>query len=263
MTRLQLHTGSLTLPFCVDFDLLLPECPYDADPADYYTGDNRLPVLFLLHGGGASGAEWPRFSRIEEMAQAKNLAVVCPSMQNSDYTNMYRGYPWLDWLTGELYDYVHAVFPLSRDREKNFVAGQSMGGYGALQCALLHPERFSCAGLLSSGVGLIDQVAGHSAVQSGGPASDKIFASFGPAETLYGGPNDSYHLAVELAQSGRPLPRFFSACGTEDHCYPGNVKLRDILRENGYDLTWREGPGAHTWDFWHQYMPEFLNWLPL
>ena len=56
MTRLQLHTGSLTLPFCVDFDLLLPECPYDADPADYYTGDNRLPVLFLLHGGGALAA---------------------------------------------------------------------------------------------------------------------------------------------------------------------------------------------------------------
>ena len=27
MTRLQMHTGSLTLPFCVDFDLLLPECP--------------------------------------------------------------------------------------------------------------------------------------------------------------------------------------------------------------------------------------------
>ena len=266
MIRLQMRTRTVGLPFCVDFDLLLPECPNGTDPADYYRRDgDGLPVLFLLHGGGGAGSEWPRLTRIEEMVQGRGLAVVCPSTQNSDYNNMYRGYPWLDWLTGELYDYVHAVFPLSLDREKNFVAGQSMGGYGAIQCALTRPDRYSCAGLLSSGVGLIDQVVARSSTpqQVGGPSSAKILASFGPAETLYGSEHDSYHLAEELARRGGPLPRVFSVCGTEDHCYPGNCKLRDVLRANGYDLTWVEGPGAHTWDFWDRYMPQFLDWLPL
>lgn len=263
MIRLQLHTRTTTLPFCVEFDVYLPECPFGGKPEDFYLPGKELPVLFTLHGGGGTHSEWSRMTRVEELAERKGLAVVCPTMRDSDYTNMYYGAPWFDWLTGELYDYVHAIFPLSRDPAKNFVVGQSMGGYGAIQCVLRHPELFACAGLFSSGVGILDQIANRTGVHSGGPSSGKTLAAYGPPSEIYGSDNDSYHLAVELAKSGKPLPKIYSVCGTEDHCYPGNIKLRDILRENGYDLTWVEGPGAHTWDFWYKYLPEFLDWLPL
>jgi len=28
-------------------------------------------------------------------------------------------------------------------------------------------------------------------------------------------------------------------------------------------VTYAEGPGAHTWSFWNEYLPKIIDWLPL
>ena len=262
MARLQYHLQAKSLGRSTTVDVLLPDCPFGMRPEDYYRKDLQLPVLFMLHGGGGNSAEWPRLTRIETMIEDRNLCVVCPSIHEADYTNMYYGQDWFNWLTNDLYDYIHATLPVSDKREDNYVAGQSIGGYGAAQCALRCPEKFSHVGLLSSGVGIIDHILQGSGVPDGGPSGLKILCSFGPAESLQGSINDTFSLVSKTARSGKPLPRVFSVCGTEDHCYPGNVKLRNLMREYGYDITWVEGPGGHTWDFWDIHTPAFLEWLP-
>jgi S-formylglutathione hydrolase FrmB len=53
---------------------------------------------------------------------------------------MHRDYRYWDFVSQELLDKARAYFPLSSVREDNFVAGPSMGGYGALKLAFTLPS---------------------------------------------------------------------------------------------------------------------------
>lgn len=57
--------------------------------------------------------------------------------------------------------------------------------------------------------------------------------------------------------------KMYMTCGTEDDLIENNRELRDFLLENGVDLTYREGPGKHNWEFWDAYIKKVLDWLPL
>ena len=59
------------------------------------------------------------------------------------------GHSYYDYIL-EVYDYVHQIFPLFKKREDNFIAGHSMGGYGAIKFALTQSYRFSKAAMLSA-----------------------------------------------------------------------------------------------------------------
>ena len=51
------------------------------------------------------------------------------------------------------------------------------------------------------------------------------------------------------------------AIGTEDFLYENANNLRRKLDECGYDFTYREGKGAHDWDFWDEYIQYVFEWI--
>ncbi|MEZ4770034.1 MAG: alpha/beta hydrolase-fold protein [Caldilineales bacterium] len=53
------------------------------------------------------------------------------------------------FVADELPALVKGMFPISSRRKDTFVAGLSMGGYGAFKLALAHPERYAAAASLS------------------------------------------------------------------------------------------------------------------
>ena len=107
------------------------------------------PMVFL-HGAYGDYSDWARLTGIERYAQAHKIAVVMPSADNSFYQDMYRGGKYLTYFTRELPDYIARLFPVSTKREDTFVAGLSMGGYGAVRVAFEMPERFGAAASLSA-----------------------------------------------------------------------------------------------------------------
>ena len=86
---------------------------------------------------------------------------------------------------------------------------------------------------------------------------------FGPADKVRGSFNDLFAAAEELKASGKPLPKLYMWCGTEDFLYGENVRMRDYLNALGYELTYEESPGDHQWKYWDQKVQTVLNWLPL
>jgi S-formylglutathione hydrolase FrmB len=106
-------------------------------------------VLYLLHGGGGNAMDWIRFSCIERYAEENNIAVVMPEVSNSFYADMAHGYRYYTYLTEELPMVLNSILPLSDQREDRFVAGFSMGGYGAFKWAFDKPEYFAAAANLS------------------------------------------------------------------------------------------------------------------
>ena len=94
------------------------------------------------------------------------------------------------------------------------------------------------------------------------PLPDSGKAIFDPEKVL-GSDNDLFALAERHVNSGRVLPKLYSACGTEDFTFDGNVKFKEHMLSLGYDFTWVQDPGSHTWDYWNDHIRMICDWLPL
>ncbi len=236
-----------------------PDEPWSQDGTPYYRLDKRYQVLYLLHGGFGDCTVWTRNSGIERYAQEHKLMVVSASVTNSCYVDMAHGGKFLTYMTQELPAFIQAVFPASTKREDNFIAGMSMGGYGAFRVGLHDPERFSCIVSLS---GMIDVVSQLKSPASGAPSAINFEDIFGPGP-VEGTGNDNLWRVEQLQKQGVLLPRFYQCCGTEDFLYPQNQQVRAKLEALGVDLTYDEGPGIHNWDYWDPQIRKVLDWLPL
>ena len=115
----------------------------------------RRKVLYLLHGLSDDGSAWQRYTSIEAMAALYGLVVVMPSAGRSFYTDQPNGQKYFTYLTEELPGYLKDVFGLSPRREDTLIAGNSMGGYGAIKAAFLHPELYSVAASFSGALSFL------------------------------------------------------------------------------------------------------------
>ena len=105
-----------------------------------------IPVVLLLHGLSGNQDSWLEGTPLEKIAAEKGFAMVLPDGRKSWYCDMKYGDQFFTYMVDELMDYVRAIFPVSKRREKTFVAGLSMGGYGALKMALARSEQFAACG---------------------------------------------------------------------------------------------------------------------
>ncbi len=259
MPLLTCECFSDALEMSVTMRVILPQAT--ATHAHHYPGVDMSPphpTLYLLHGLGDNSATWTRQTSIERYVWKKNLAVVMPEVHRSFYADMLKGNNYWTFISEELPVICRRFFPLSDRREDNFVAGLSMGGYGAFKLALSHPEQYCAAASLSGALDRRQRLEGMEKL------ADEFLNVFGtPAEYLGSG-NDLLHLAAELAKSDRPLPGLFQCCGTEDFVYPENQAFRDHLRDLGLEHEYHEHPGReHEWGYWDQMIQDVLEWLPL
>lgn len=227
----------------------------------YFHDGVKYPVLYLLHGAYGDYSDWARLTGIERYAQAHKIAVVMPSADNSFYQDMYRGGKYLTYFTRELPNYIARLFPVSTKREDTFVAGLSMGGYGAVRVAFEMPERFGAAASLSGAIDLLAALGDAEKEPHRPPFYwDAIFADPGKVE---GSDADLFALAQKRLAEGRKLPPIYQTVGTEDLIYPANLSAKKKLEELGLELTYAEHPGIHDWEFWDAHIRDVLDWLPI
>ena len=217
----------------------------------------RAKTLYLLHGMSDDEGTWMRRTAIDRYAEEKDLAVVMPDGGLGWYTDMYRGLAWSKFISKELPALCRRFFPILSDkREDTYIGGNSMGGYGALKCALRAPRTFSKVISLS---GALD--AADTAINNTVPATRRYWEDvFGPAEDVSGSENDLFAAATALTDPAL-RPKIYMWCGTEDFLYAENTRMRDHLRALGYDLTYEESPGDHQWRYWDQKIADALAWL--
>jgi len=113
--------------------------------------EKPFKTLYLLHGIFGNYTDWVSGTNIQRWAEEKNLAVVMPSGENGFYVDRAEEHNYYGEFIGkELVEITRKMFPLSRKREDTFIAGLSMGGYGALRNGLEYHETFGCIAGLSS-----------------------------------------------------------------------------------------------------------------
>ncbi|WP_227396329.1 alpha/beta hydrolase [Jeotgalibacillus aurantiacus] len=216
----------------------------------------RHPVLYLLHGLSDDDSIWTRRTSIERYVSEMGIAVVMPQVQRSFYTDMHYGMKYWTFISEELPTIARSLFPLSAKREENFVAGLSMGGYGAFKLALRKPEQFAAAASLS---GVLDINAYKDRAASFVMNDYQlIFGDIGPRNTE----DDLFYL---LEQSDvNQLPALYQCCGTDDLLFKGNQTFAALLQEKNAALDYEENEGeSHTWAYWDKKIQDVLKWLPL
>ncbi len=211
------------------------------------------PTLYLLHGLSDDHSAWLRQTSIERYVRETQLAVVMPAVNRSFYTDMAHGLRYFTFISEELPAIARSLFPLSNRREENFVAGLSMGGYGALKLALRHPDRFSAAASLSGAVD-VARIAIESAE----------FANvYQDVHSISGSDDDLFELLNQVVRSDQPLPKLFACCGTEDFLHGDNQRFLQHAKTLGVDITYEEEPAKHVWSYWDKEIQHVLKWLPI
>ncbi len=235
-----------------EMNIILPQKPKKT----LANGDHLYPVVYLLHGMGGDHTAWCHQTSIERYAEAYDAIIVMPNGDRSYYTNMVEGLDYWTMISEEIPEIVQNMFPASPRREDTFVAGLSMGGYGALKLALRCPDRYAAA------VGLSAPADIHERLEvATGELKQNYLKVFGNADNLIPNGNDLFDLAEKALKAPNP-PRIMTICGTEDYLYGANIRFRDHMRKIKFpNYEYLEGPGAHHWDFWDYHIPGGLEFL--
>ena len=211
--------------------------------------DGPPPLLYLLHGLSDDHSGWHRYTAIARYAEKAGLAVVMPAVHRSFYTNEAHGHRYWDFVSEELPAIVHEFFRVTDRPEETFVAGLSMGGYGALKLALTHPGRYAAAASLSGGLDLRLILLK--------PERADL------AERVFGGTLTDDQDVFALLRQASGVPPLYLGCGTEDPLLPGTERFAEEATTAGVEVTLDLRPGAHEWPLWDAMIQDVIAWLPL
>ena len=199
------------LGLSISMDVILPQETTRQVGLKGRASGKRHKTLWRLHGMSDDRTIWQRRTSIERYAGPLGLAVVMPAVGRSFYTDMSHGLRYWTFVSEELPRLARSFFPLSEKRADNFVAGLSMGGYGAFKLALSRPDMFAAAASLSGAMD-IARVG-----EEGDPSRKEEWRNvFGDITKIRGTKNDLFYLARKLARSRGPKPRLYQCCGTGD-----------------------------------------------
>ena len=261
MALLQIDFKSNALRRNVRINAILP---FDKDAGDAAPDHTGIPykTLYLLHGIFGDCMSWLTNSNIKRYAEAHNLAVIMPDGENGfyidhpDYMNNFSTY-----VGQELVAKTRAILPLSRERADTWIAGFSMGGYGALRTGLLNSDTFGIVCGLSSA--LVQASASDKRPEGAPPVSPYMRAMFGEGDVVNSDLNPAW-LAHSIVAQGKALPKLYLSCGEQDQLIAPNRVFLEDMRALGADITWRAYEGKHDWFFWEKEI-DFLvnNWLPV
>ena len=218
-------------------------------------------VLYLLHGGAGNAQDWSRYTSIERYAEEHNIAVVMPEVgASSYYADMVHGYNYYTYITEELPMVLNCYFPISNKREDRFVAGFSMGGYGAYKWAFDKPEYFAAAGNFS-GFYFIDEIFNEDLATLSKKDKHRIANHvWGSIDDMLGSKSDTRFMVENAVKNNLDLPRMYAVMGTEDFSYKHGLRYLEFMRSKGLEVEYIEMPGGHEWKVWDIAVQNFIEW---
>ena len=237
MVNLTCSLKSAVLRKMVHLNVILPD--------EKLPESGKFPVVWLLHGLSDDDSCWNNLTSVSRYARELGFAVVMPDGGRSFYADMACGPKYWSFISKELFTVCRNLFPLSDRREENFVAGLSMGGYGALKLALNHPEYFAGCAAFSAVADILDWLG-----------------NFAVNDAVSRTGSDLFELISARVAEKCELPAIFHACGSEDFLIDSNRKFRDHLEALGVEkYQYLEEPGVHNWEFWDRNVARALNFF--
>lgn len=232
-------------------------------PSSYKSSGEKLPVVYLLHGGSGAFNDWHQkvteVGLVNRMAEEYNLIIVTPGVGPASY---YYDSPIMDsvryetYIISELIPHIDKNYRTLAQKESRAITGLSMGGHGAITLSAKHPDLFVAAGSMS-GVMNIDTRLWKVQEDFRSLRVQGQKAMLG--DINYDGPIFNPYTAVGMVDrmktNGLAL---IIDCGVEDFLIETNRQIHQLLVANGTPHEYIERPGAHTWQYWTEALPVHL-----
>ncbi|HKV76558.1 MAG TPA: alpha/beta hydrolase family protein [Candidatus Sulfotelmatobacter sp.] len=220
------------------------------------TTGQRLPVVYLLHGGGGGFRDWSNYSDVASFAE-QGLLLVMPEGESSYYTNAVDPPQdrFEDYITHDLITDVESKFPAAAGRANRAIIGVSMGGFGAVKIGLRHPDLFSFVGGLSSAIDVPRRAFSIKRLQQ----SRHYNAIFGSSGSQTRRDNDPFVLARSATPGAAPY--FFLTCGEQEGLLPANREFAALLAQHHFRYEFHTVHGGHDWNQWNAWLPAVFRSL--
>jgi enterochelin esterase-like enzyme len=122
-------------------------------PPGYDDGDERYPVVYVLHGWRGSYTDFskmgPQLKLLMAEGKAQPMILVFVDGDNTFWGSWYRSSPTIgdyeSYITRELVDLVDNTYRTLPNPESRGITGCSMGGEGAIHLAFKYPEVYGVA----------------------------------------------------------------------------------------------------------------------
>jgi enterochelin esterase-like enzyme len=215
-------------------------------PPDYLRSSRRYPVLYMLHGNGGNYTEWSdsflpeQIDRLISADEIQPMIVVMPDDGETTYwANWDNGPRWGDYVAEDVVstiDQRYRTLPFASSRA---IGGLSMGGLGALNLALHHPDIFGVVGAHSPSIRL---------------EPDPILW-FLTGQNFW----DQNPIWFVQHASGLDTLKIWLDVGTDDIWLPNIEAAREAFVEQGLQVDWHEFPGPHEAEYWIDHLPDYLR----
>lgn len=226
--------------------------------------EGSYKVIYLLHGLCSNSGDWLDNTMLSVYAKAYDVIFIMPEVARSFYADMKYGLKYFKYVTDELPKICKSIFNISAKREDTVVIGGSMGGYGALKCALSRPEQYGICCAFSSACLFLKESLDNN--KKDVEAAKKLYgeqlivdftAIFG--DDLEWKPDAEI---LELAKRANTMPIkpvIYAACGTEDYLHEDNERFCEEMKKLDFDFTYEEWSGIHDWYFFDEALKKALK----
>ena len=235
-------------------------------PEEFHSGRNNYKTCYLLHGLCGRSGDWVDYTMLPNYAKEYNTIIIMPEVARSFYTDMKHGLRYFTYITDELPQMCRSIFNISAKREDTAVIGASMGGYGALKCALSKPEQFGyCCAFSSACLFLKDGLD----KQRGADNIEEIKAIYGEqlindfvsifGEKLEWNRRDEILELAKILNGQTVKPKIYTACGSNDPLSEDNQKFNKCMKKLDFEFTYEEWKGNHDWYFFNEALRKALK----
>ena len=199
-------------------------------PAGYENSKQKLPVLYLIHGGGDNDASWPGVGAagwiLDNLLAEGKIVPMVMVMPNGTVEGVPNEVPpFADDMLRSIIPFVERNYRVIAKPEARAVAGLSMGGMETMEVVFRQPDMFRYAWVLSSSLM---------------PGSDLQQE----AKRL--------DIAGSVARINKTYKAFvFTQGGPADIAYQNCANTRKFLQELGLKFDYMENAQAgHSWTTW-------------
>lgn len=218
----------------------------------------ELKTVFALHGYTGIAGNFIPYPLMDKY----NFAVVSPNGENAFYLDgLSTGHKFCTFTGEELTMYLRKTFHLANNAEDTYIAGISMGGFGAIHTALKYPQNFGKVGALSPAL-IVNDIMGMKEGESNEKGNYFYYREcFGDLNKLSESENNPEYLAKKLKQSNAKIPDMYICCGTEDSLLENNREFHNFLKNENIHHEYHESKGIHDNVFWDEYTPKIIKWM--
>lgn len=200
-------------------------------PPGYNAQNNKLPVFYLIHGGGDSEMAWPGVGRAgiimdNLLAEGKCREMIVVMPDGGMDVNLF-----VKDFVNDIIPYIESNYKVYTNAGNRALAGLSMGGLEVLESFMAHPDLFAYINVMSSG-----WFTNNKEMYETG---DKRLAEIAPS----------------LAKTVKLLK--FTQGGPEDIAYANGKEMLKVFDKNGIDYEFSEMPGGHSWQVWRNDLKNF------